>query len=346
MKAGGSAGSAARAIYRALGAEDISATAVWRPRGADAPPALARLRDRARGPAVASDGEPEKVAAFEALGIERELLPSRLYRGAAGETRRYFPVKMPVALDSTRAVFVYAEPGHETATALHSWGATHRGLWHALTRLGRSVEAVAVGRTDSRRDGARAKRPPRLGRGRRSPVNPTPPSGTKSPGSSGRSFRARSRSSRSSAVEQAGLKRSVALEDEVPPAAERGAIRSTASRAWRTTRLAGALLTDESPPPHGRTSAQTTSGSPMRDFAPRRCAPPDRRNVCCARTFAPSAPRAASADRAIEAVAGSDPAVRHACCGHRRQVWLCAPLSSSPSGRSQPAIPPGRDVLR
>ena len=28
--------------------------------------------------------EPEKVAAFEALGIERELLPSRLYRGAAG----------------------------------------------------------------------------------------------------------------------------------------------------------------------------------------------------------------------------------------------------------------------
>ena len=37
--------------------------------------------------------EPEKVAAFEALGIERELLPSRLYRGAAGDTRRYFPLK-------------------------------------------------------------------------------------------------------------------------------------------------------------------------------------------------------------------------------------------------------------
>ena len=34
--------------------------------------------------------EPEKVAAFEALGIERRLLPSRLYRGAAGDTRRYF----------------------------------------------------------------------------------------------------------------------------------------------------------------------------------------------------------------------------------------------------------------
>ena len=38
--------------------------------------------------------EPEKVAAFEALGIERELLPSRLYRGAAGDTRRYFPLKL------------------------------------------------------------------------------------------------------------------------------------------------------------------------------------------------------------------------------------------------------------
>ena len=36
--------------------------------------------------------EPEKVAAFEALGIERELLPSRLYRGAAGDTRRCFPL--------------------------------------------------------------------------------------------------------------------------------------------------------------------------------------------------------------------------------------------------------------
>ena len=54
--------------------------------------------------------EPEKVAAFEALGIERELLPSRLYRGAAGDTRRCFPVKLPVALDSGRAVFVYAIP--------------------------------------------------------------------------------------------------------------------------------------------------------------------------------------------------------------------------------------------
>ena len=36
--------------------------------------------------------EPEKVAAFEALGIERPLLPQRVYRGAAGNLRRYFPL--------------------------------------------------------------------------------------------------------------------------------------------------------------------------------------------------------------------------------------------------------------
>ena len=100
--------------------------------------------------------EPEKVAAFEALGIERELLPSRLYRGAAGDTRRCFPVKLPVALDSGRAVFVYVDPGHDTSTALRSWGAAHRGLWHALENQGRSVEVVAVARTSREMDRALA----------------------------------------------------------------------------------------------------------------------------------------------------------------------------------------------
>ena len=50
---------------------------------------------------------PEKVDAFETLGIERRFLPSRLYRGVAGSTRRYFPLKLPVALDADRALFVY-----------------------------------------------------------------------------------------------------------------------------------------------------------------------------------------------------------------------------------------------
>ena len=61
------------------------------------------------------------------LVTDRHLADAR-ERGAAGSTRRYFPVKLPVALDDARAVFVYAEPGHETSTALRSWGGAHRGL--------------------------------------------------------------------------------------------------------------------------------------------------------------------------------------------------------------------------
>ena len=90
--------------------------------------------------------EPEKVAAFEALAIERAALPVRVYRGADRRTRRYFPVKLPVALDAERAVFVYADPGHGTATALRSWGAAHRRLWRALGERGRAVEVVVVAR--------------------------------------------------------------------------------------------------------------------------------------------------------------------------------------------------------
>ena len=91
--------------------------------------------------------EPEKMAAFEALSVERRLLPRRVYRGAAGNLRRYFPLRLPVALDAERAVFVYVDPGHDTTTALRSWAVAHRGLWEALRERGRSIEVVAVVRT-------------------------------------------------------------------------------------------------------------------------------------------------------------------------------------------------------
>ena len=95
--------------------------------------------------------EPEKMAAFEALSVERRLLPRRIYRGAAGNLRRYFPRRLPVALDAERAVFVYVDQGHETATALRSWGAAHRELWEALWDRGRGIEVVVVVRkTDER----------------------------------------------------------------------------------------------------------------------------------------------------------------------------------------------------
>ncbi len=137
-----------RAIYRALGAEHIRHR-----REASVEVLLRRLLsldyviEHPDLPWLPT--EDEKVAAFEALGIEKAILPSRLYRGAMDDTRRYFPVKLPVAVEPDRAVFVYADPGHDTATALRSWGAAHRPLWRALAERGRSVEVVAVGRTRS-----------------------------------------------------------------------------------------------------------------------------------------------------------------------------------------------------
>ena len=137
-----------RAVYRALGAEDIRHRRI-----ASAEVLLRRLLslDYVMGHTGQAwlPTEPEKVAAFEALGLDRRVLPVRVYRGAAGDTRRYFPLKLPVALDARRAVFVYADPGHDTATGLRSWGRAHRELWEGLQEQGRKVEAVAVVRTGS-----------------------------------------------------------------------------------------------------------------------------------------------------------------------------------------------------
>ena len=44
--------------------------------------------------------EAEKVAAFEALGIERRVLPQRSYRGAAGNIRRHSHLGLPLACDA------------------------------------------------------------------------------------------------------------------------------------------------------------------------------------------------------------------------------------------------------
>ena len=143
----------ARAVYRALGVEHI------RHRRIASPEVLMR-RLLSLDYVIGHTGqawlptEPEKVTAFEALGLDREILPVRVYRGAAGGTRRYFPLKLPVALDTGGAVFVYADPGHDTATGLRSWGRAHRELWEELKERSRPVEAVAVVRTNSELDRA------------------------------------------------------------------------------------------------------------------------------------------------------------------------------------------------
>ena len=81
-----------RRIYRAIGAEHIR-------HRRDASPAVLMRRLLSLDYVIEHPGLPwlatesEKVAAFEALGIEHGLLPVRVYRGAAGTTRHYFPVK-------------------------------------------------------------------------------------------------------------------------------------------------------------------------------------------------------------------------------------------------------------
>ena len=88
--------------------------------------------------------EQEKVACFERLGIDPGLLPKRIYAGRAKGRVRYFHIKMPVAVEPERAIFVYIDPGMGTRTELDSWGAAHRELWEKLRESGRRVELVAA----------------------------------------------------------------------------------------------------------------------------------------------------------------------------------------------------------
>ncbi len=134
-----------RRIYKALGAGD------HRRRRITSPEVMMRrllaldyVLEHPRLPWLPT--EAGRVAAFEALGIERRILPQRVYRGALGGLRRFFPLGLPIALDTEGAVFVYAEPGHDTATALRSWGAKHGDLWKALWDLGLKIDVVAVAR--------------------------------------------------------------------------------------------------------------------------------------------------------------------------------------------------------
>ena len=95
----------------------------------------------------------EKAGAFKALDISRSLLLLRVYRGAASGTERYFPLELPVAMDSRRAVLVYADPGYDIATALGSWRHRCRRLLEAVREQGRSFEAVGVTRAERTQEG-------------------------------------------------------------------------------------------------------------------------------------------------------------------------------------------------
>ena len=88
--------------------------------------------------------EPEKVSRFEALGLERRVLPYRVYKGSRGRQIRYFALKLPIAVDSDTATFVYVDPGHATYNGIRTWGATHGQLWGALRERGIQVRVAAI----------------------------------------------------------------------------------------------------------------------------------------------------------------------------------------------------------
>ena len=89
--------------------------------------------------------EQEKVAFFEALGIDRKRIPKRVYQGAVGQQVRYFALKLPIAVAAESATFAYVDPGKDTDTELRSWGDAHEWLWRTLREKGIEVRAVAIG---------------------------------------------------------------------------------------------------------------------------------------------------------------------------------------------------------
>ena len=88
--------------------------------------------------------EPEKVEFFEELGLPRRFLPRRIYYGVGGNQKRYFALKLPLAVEPEIVTFAYVDPGHQTDRELYSWGAAHGPLWDALRKKGRQVRVLGI----------------------------------------------------------------------------------------------------------------------------------------------------------------------------------------------------------
>ena len=133
-----------KAIYRALGVENIRHR-----RNASKPLVMRRLLSLdfvLEHPGMNwLPAEQEKVEFFEKLGLPLRLIPRRIYYGVAGNQKRYFALKLPLAVDPEIVTFVYADPGHQTDRELYSWGAAHGPLWDALRKKGRQVRVIGIG---------------------------------------------------------------------------------------------------------------------------------------------------------------------------------------------------------
>ena len=131
------------AIYRALGVENIRHR-----RKAGTPVVMRRLLSLdfvLEHPGMNwLPAEQEKVEFFEKLGLPLRLIPRRIYYGVAANLKRYFALKLPLAVDRETITFVYIDPGNQTDTELHSWGAAHGPLWDALRKKGRQVRVIGI----------------------------------------------------------------------------------------------------------------------------------------------------------------------------------------------------------
>ena len=88
--------------------------------------------------------EAEKVEFFEKLGLPLRLIPRRIYYGVVGNQKRYFALKLPLAVDPETVTFAYVDPGHQTDRELYSWGAAHGPLWDALRKKGKQVRVLGI----------------------------------------------------------------------------------------------------------------------------------------------------------------------------------------------------------
>ena len=130
-------------IYRALGVEDIRHR-----RHASKPVVMRRLLSLdfvLEHPGMNwLPAEPEKVEFFEKIGLSKRLIPRRIYYGVVGNQKRYFALKLPLAVDPEIVTFAYIDPGHQTDRELYSWGAAHGPLWDALRKKGRQVRVLGI----------------------------------------------------------------------------------------------------------------------------------------------------------------------------------------------------------
>ena len=132
-----------KAVYRALGVENIRHR-----RKASNPVVMRRLLSLdfvLEHPGMNwLPAEAEKVEFFEKLGLPLHLIPRRIYYGVVGNQKRYFALKLPLAVDPETVTFAYVDPGHQTDRELYSWGAAHGPLWEALRKKGKQVRVIGI----------------------------------------------------------------------------------------------------------------------------------------------------------------------------------------------------------